>query len=401
MTLTVEDRVAADGPAGRRCPSCGAAGMEPFYSVAGVPTNSCMLIRSRREALAFPSGDLELCLCGDCGFIVNARWEEGKTVYAAGYEETQGYSPTFNAFHRALAQDVMARFGLQGARVLEIGCGKGEFLALLVEEGAAEGIGYDPGFEPGRFGGHVAGKLQVVPEYFHEGTLVDPGALVCCKMTLEHVYDVGRFLRHVRSVIGDRGSAVFFMVPDADRILDDAAFWDVYYEHVSYFTADALAGLFVRTGFEPQEVWTGYGGQYLMIAARPVSGSGIPARIDREALRRRARSFAAKAAEVRNGWKDRLAALHRAGKTVALWGSGSKAVSFLTTLGIREEVAMVTDINPNRHGYWLPTSGHPIVSPAELALASPDVVIVVNPQYREEVARDLAALHCHPQILTL
>ncbi|PWC62798.1 hypothetical protein TSH7_09110 [Azospirillum sp. TSH7] len=401
MTLSLEDRAAADSGTGRLCPSCGAAKLEPFYSVTGVPVNSCLLIKSREEALAFPTGEVELCLCGDCGFIVNARWQDGRTIYAAGYEETQAFSPTFNAFHKTLAQEVMARFALQGARVLEIGCGKGEFLALLIEQGAAEGIGYDPGFEPGRFGGLAAERLQVVPEYFDERTVVDPGALICCKMTLEHIHDVNRFLRHVRSVIGARDSAVFFMIPDAGRILDEVAFWDVYYEHVSYFTADAVTGLFLRTGFEPEAVWTGYGGQYLMIAARPAAAPRPQPLIDGARLRDRVRRFADEAAALRAGWKTRLTALHQAGKTVALWGSGSKAVAFLTTLGLRDEVAMVTDINPNRHGHWLPTSGHPIVSPADLALASPDVVVVVNPQYREEVARDLAARNCHPQLLSL
>ena len=45
---------------------------------------------------------------------------------------------------------------------------------------------------------------------------------------------------------------VFFELPDTERVLTEAAFWDIYYEHCSYFTPGSLARLFRRTGFEPQ-----------------------------------------------------------------------------------------------------------------------------------------------------
>ncbi|NYZ15979.1 methyltransferase domain-containing protein [Azospirillum sp. RWY-5-1] len=402
MTLAADSPDAPAPAGGRHCPACGAPGAEPVYRLSGIPTNSCMLVDTRDAALAFPTAALELCLCGACGFLFNAAWRPGRTVYAAGYEETQGYSPTFTAFHRALAAELTERFALRGARVLEIGCGKGEFLALLVGAGAAEGLGYDPGYVPGRLDADTARRVRVIPEYFDENTPADPGALVCCKMTLEHVYDVAGFVRAVRRLIGDRDTGVFFMVPDAGRILDDVAFWDVYYEHVSYFTADSLAGLFRREGFAVEDVWTGYGGQYLMIAARPGRTAPEPmAPGGVAALRHRALSFSRGVDALRRDWRERLAASQRQRRRVALWGSGSKAVSFVTTVGIGDEVACVADINPHRHGCFLPGSGHRIVSPAEVAALAPDLVVVMNPLYRAEVARDLETLGCRPEIVTL
>lgn len=402
MTITTGLYAADTLAGGPRCPSCGAPGAESVYRVSGTPTNSCMLVDTREAALTFPTADIDLSLCGACGFMFNAAWRPGRTVYAAGYEETQGYSPTFVAFHRALAGDLVSRFRLRGERVLEIGCGKGEFLALLVEAGAAEGLGFDPGYVPGRLDAAAAGRVRVLPEYFDDRTEADPGALVCCKMTLEHVFDVAGFVRSVRRLIGDRDTGVFFMVPDAGRILDDVAFWDVYYEHVSYFTAQSLAALFRREGFDVESAWTGYGGQYLMIAARPAKAAGAPEpAADVAALRERAFGFAGKVDALRRDWRERLGALRSAGRRVALWGSGSKAVSFVTTVGLRDEIAFVADINPHRQGCFLPGSGHRIVSPAEIAAAAPDLVVVMNPLYRAEVTRDLEALGCRPEIATL
>jgi hypothetical protein len=96
-------------------------------------------------------------------------------------------------------------------------------------------------------------------------------------MTLEHIGQTHRFLETVRSVANRKDSVVFFQVPNVDRILKEGAFWDVYYEHCSYFSAASLKHLFTRTGFAVQRIWTGYDDQYLMIVTRPAEhGSNAP-----------------------------------------------------------------------------------------------------------------------------
>ena len=83
------------------------------------------------------------------GFIANLAFNPALTEYSARYEETQGFSPTFNAFHRALAERLIARYDLHGKDIVEIGCGKGEFLMLLCELGGNRGVGFDPGCRSG------------------------------------------------------------------------------------------------------------------------------------------------------------------------------------------------------------------------------------------------------------
>ncbi len=222
---TAADEVEIDAGLGQdRCPGCGGSGCRNIYSVADIPTNSCMLIPDREAALNVPTGDLELRFCPSCGFIFNGLWRHDATVYAKGYEETQAYSPTFNNFQRSIAEMLVERYGLRGKRILEIGCGKGEFLAMICEMGGNFGLGFDPGFVPGRFGEISNGHVEIVADYFDENTKVDPGDLICCKMTLEHISEVGQFIRNIRTLIGQRETAVLFQIPDASRILDALAF---------------------------------------------------------------------------------------------------------------------------------------------------------------------------------
>ena len=67
-----------------------------FHEVANVPTNSCILLETRAEALAYPRGDIRLAFCPNCGFVFNAAFDQRLTEYSGRYEETQGFSPTFS-----------------------------------------------------------------------------------------------------------------------------------------------------------------------------------------------------------------------------------------------------------------------------------------------------------------
>jgi SAM-dependent methyltransferase len=385
------------------CPNCGlSGGCHPFYEVLSVPTNSCLLVEDRVRALDFPTGDIVLALCSGCGFIFNSAWDSERTVYSDQYEETQGFSPTFNKFNRAIAEELVSSYGIRGKTVLEIGCGKGEFLSLICELGGNCGIGYDPSFVPARQRSEQ--DIRFVREFFTENTNEIAPDFLCCKMTLEHIGPTNQFIRSVRSVAKRKDSVIFFQVPDVGRILEEGAFWDVYYEHCSYFSAASLRHLFNGTGFAVQRIWTGYDAQYLMIVTSPAEREAEVTFGDADdvaAIIRMSGAFAATAARSRAAWLRRLRNWAAAGQRTVLWGSGSKAVAFLTTLGVHDEIEHVVDINPYRIGKYLPGTGQRIVAPTFLRDYRPDNVVIMNPVYRDEVGRELARQRCEPKVYTI
>jgi hypothetical protein len=387
------------------CPNCGASEARSFYRVPGIPVNSCLLVASREEALRFPTGDLDLAFCSTCGFVFNSAFNPEATVYSDQYEETQGFSSTFRTFHRQLAESLIERHRIVGKDVVEIGCGKGEFLALLCELGQNRGLGFDPSFVPSRL--TTRADVRVMSEFFSETSEVPASDLICCKMTLEHILQTGKFLRAVRNVASlERGTIVFFQVPDARRILEERAFWDIYYEHCSYFTPVSLAYLFRITGFEILDLWDGYDRQYLMIEGRPSSDQGATRladaeRREREALSTQVSDFSRSVGSFIQGCKAELSASAAAGRRTVLWGSGSKAVAFLTTTNVRDEIEYVVDINPHRHGRFIPGTGQRIVSPSFLKHYQPDRVVAMNPIYLREIEEELERYDCRPQLLSI
>jgi SAM-dependent methyltransferase len=367
--------------------------------VRDVPVHSVLRMPTAELARAYPRGDILLRCCPECGFVFNAAFESKRLQYGGDYEETQAFSPTFREFHRRLAVHLIERYDIRSRRVLEIGCGKGEFLGLLCELGDNRGIGFDPSYVPGR--GPESAAVEIVPELYGEAHGTAGADLICCKMTLEHVHPVMDFVSMLhRAVGGRRDVVVFFQVPDFDRIVRDRAFWDIYYEHCSYFTRDSLAALFRACGFEIIETWTDYGAQYLMIEARvaerPVDGDSRRADVVEEIG-----AFAQGCRKSITEWQERLRRLAERGQRVVLWGGGSKAVAFLAAVDRAGVVEIVVDINPYKQGTFLPGGGQRIVAPAFLADYGPRAVIVMNPIYRAEIAGELSHLGLQCEVMTV
>ena len=94
--------------------------------------------------------------------------------------------------------------------MLEIGCGNGEFLSLLCELGNNTGIGFDPTYTPGRVDSKTHNRLTFIQDYFSSKYANIAADFIFCKMTLEHIHDVGEFIAMLRETIGSRSETVVF-----------------------------------------------------------------------------------------------------------------------------------------------------------------------------------------------
>jgi|WetSurMetagenome_2_1015567.scaffolds.fasta_scaffold10437_2 SAM-dependent methyltransferase len=387
------------------CRACGGDRVQIFYETPGIPVQSVLLFPSRSEALGMPRGDLRLGFCPSCGFIGNQAFDPTLLEYSSRYEETQGFSPTFVRFHTDLAARLIERFDLRGKKILEIGCGKGEFLTLLCELGNNHGIGFDPAYDETRTVSPAKDRMQFVKEFYSERFADVRADLVCCKMTLEHIATPLEFLRTIRRALGEhRDTKVFFQVPETMRVLREGAFWDLYYEHCSYFAAVSLEGVFRRAGFGVRKVWTEYDDQYLMIDAYPgTPDTGRTAEdaaaigVAQTTIDQFSRDVVAGNAE----WSAFVRSRARLGQRMVIWGAGSKGVGFLTSLNLQDEILYAVDVNPHKYGTFLAGTGQEIVSPDFLRTYRPDIVFVMNPIYRDEIAATLRGLGVAAELILL
>lgn len=385
------------------CPNCKSIGMSIFYETKDVPVNSCMMFSNHDEAVSFPRGDVVLGFCNSCGFISNVAFDPSKLDYSSLAPEEQGFSGTFNTFITRIANRLIDSYNLQNKDVLEIGCGRGDFLALLCELGNNHGVGIDPSYISGSVQSKASDRLKFIHDYYSEHYANYSGDLVCCRHTLEHIPNTAEFMSKLRRGIGDRShTAIFFEVPDVTRILQEVAFWDIYYEHCSYFNLGSLARLFRFCNFSVTNLCKDYFDQYLLIEAKPTEKEDKKTFENEEKVEETAKNverFVSQSQEKLGFWHNQLQQIQINKKRAIVWGSGSKCVAFMTTLGVKNEIEYIVDINPHRHGKFIPGVGKQIVSPEFLKKYQPDTVIVMNPVYCGEIKQMLDTLNVNAELI--
>jgi C-methyltransferase C-terminal domain len=74
-------------------------------------------------------------------------------------------------------------------------------------------------------------------------------------------------------------------------------------------------------------------------------------------------------------------------------------VTFLNTTAAGEIVDVVVDINPRKHGGYIPGTGQQVVGPGALRDVRPATVVLMNHNYETEVRAELDALDLHPEVV--
>ncbi|MBN1985394.1 MAG: methyltransferase domain-containing protein [Prolixibacteraceae bacterium] len=385
------------------CPGCNSADVKEFFEAQNVPVQSVVTIKTFEEAVAVPKKDFTLAFCKNCGFIYNSSFDTTIDHYTKGYEDQQGFSAIFTNFITRITQRFIDKYDINNKDILEIGCGKGDFLQLICELGNNRGIGVDPAYVPSRLKPNQ--NVRFIKEFYSEKHGELPADVIVCRHTLEHINDTGNFVKTIRkSIKNNKEVLLLFEVPSVVRILKINAFWDLYYEHCSYFSNRSLAQLFEMNGFEVLDTYTEYDDQYLFLEAKTGGNIRSKTRVKKETIEQLSEyidDFVKNINQQLGQWHDTLLQMKKQNKKVVIWGGGSKAVGFLTHFNHLEVIGHVVDINPHIQGNYIPGIGIQYVNPAFLREYKPDTIIVMNGIYKNEISKELHEMNLSPELICL
>jgi SAM-dependent methyltransferase len=348
------------------------------------------------SARAMPRGALDLVQCPRCGLVSNAAFSAALLPYDSRYENSQSHSPAFRSYLEALAGDLVTRHGIVGKRVLEIGCGKGAFLALLAARGDNAGDGYDTTWEDA--GAPRDPRLRFVAQRLTAAEVSGRYDALVCRHVIEHVPDVRGFLEELAAIAEAAGDPIVVLeTPALEWICAHACFWDLFYEHCNYFSRPTLAWLCRRAGFEVVAHEERFDAQYQVLwlrrAARPATDEapGLTAAADltvaAPAMERRRQRLARDLAEAgaANGW--------------AIWGAGAKGVTLAHRMA--PPPRCLVDTNPAKQGGYAPGLGLPIVAPDAAVVRDLAVILIPNPNYADEIRAELRFRAFAHRVVTL
>ncbi len=391
------------------CPVCASESTELLLEMRNVPVLCNRLCQDVDSALQAPTGDIDFTFCRDCGHAFNSRFDPSVIAYDENYETSLHYSPHFREFVGALAERLIASYGLREKTVVEIGCGQGEFLIEICQRGGNRGYGFDQSFDP---------KRTKTPEFvtfstanFGEDHAHLPTDLLCCRHVLEHIPKPDEFLQMIQKALSQRTDAKLYIeVPNGLFTLRDLGIWDLIYEHCSYYWAGSLMDLMAKSDFGVLRVATCYDGQFLSIDLDCSKHNDTHTPFDMAQpetladVTRMARSFGDRFREKKQHWMEERQRLAHKNQRAVIWGAGSKGVTFLnltqgdTTL---EHLGYAVDISPRKHGKFIPGTGQKIVPPSALSDIQPDVIFLMNATYGDEIRNELKALGISSTLLVV
>lgn len=350
-----------------KCPVCDHTFFEePLLTYENMP-RAAQFLPDAATILSDRGISLEIFQCSGCGLV---QLTNPPVPYFREVIRAAAISEEMKAFRERQFTDFTQRFSLSGKKVVEIGCGRGEFLSIMARCGAdAYGIEYseDSVAYCTNNGLKVArGFIQSAADRLADA----PFDAFFILNFLEHLPDPNSTIRGIGNNLSN-GAVGLVEVPNFDMILRNRLFSEFISDHLFYFSRDALCTALQLNGFEIiecHEVWHDY--------------------ILSTVVRKRERLSLSNFDEGRNKLKREIEAYLQCypAMQVAVWGAGHQALAVIALTGLAGKIRYVVDSAPFKQGKYTPATHIPIVSPDALVSDPVDAVIIMAASYSDEVA---------------
>ena len=354
-------------------------GGSPLLEYRNMP-KSAQFFPAPEEAETEQGVDLRLFVCPYCGMM---QLDGAPVPYYREVIRATRVSPEMRAFRVRQFRDWIARYHLEGKRIIEIGCGGGEFLSMMEEAGAdVQGIEYSETLVRQA----AAEGLRVHQQFLEEGAEEIPGApydAFYILSFLEHNPDPCAYLRRIARNLTDDAVGIV-EVPDVDMVLREHLYSEFIQDHLLYFTEDTLRRTLEHCGFDVlacSSIWHGYVLSAEVRKRRAPDVSGFLAQQDR----------------VTKSVDAFLSEMEGRGLRTAVWGAGHAALADLSLLGMAGRIDVVLDSADFKQNKLTPATHISIVAPSVLREGKIGAVLVMAGSYSSEIVRLLKEQY--PQIV--
>lgn len=389
------------------CRFCSAPLGHVFVDLGTTPLANAYLAPEPAAVAAERRFPLRVMVCDRCLLVQVEEAVPAETVFPADYAYLSSYSESWLAQCARYAEAMTARFGL-GPRslVAEIASNDGYLLQYFVKAGVPA-----LGIEPAAHAAALARARGVPSEVmFFNGTTAPALAargiaadLMPANNVFAHVPDIGGFVAGFPHVLKPEGVATFEF-PHLLNLIRGVQFDTIYHEHYSYLSLVAAERVLASAGLRVFDVerLPSHGGSLRLFVCRADAAFAETAAV--AALRAEEAAagldwpagydgFAPRVAAVKAGFRDFLAEVRAAGKTVVAYGAAAKGNTFLNVCGATaDDIRFVVDRNPEKQGRLLPGSHVPVRAPEALYEARPDYVLILPWNLADEIRAAHAAI---------
>ena len=366
------------------CPICNSNNLFDFVNRKEIPVHQNLVYTTLKSAKNATTGDMIFSVCEICGFIFNRAFEHEKLEYGDNYENSQLHSNIFNQHVSDIINNLINIGDIKNSKIMEIGCGNGQFLIKLMKglDKSNTGYGFDPSYK--KKSSILENNIVFSKKYFLSDSIDFISDIVISRHVIEHIPEPIPFLQEIRKNI-EKNSRVFTETPRIDWILKNHVFWDFTYEHCSFFSFNSITTAFEISGFKVIIKKAIFGEQYMWIECKKVDQGKISK--NGKEIVKLTKEYLKAEKNIIKLWLEKISKLQKNGK-IALWGAGGKGTTFANLLDPKNIIFdCIIDINPKKWNKFIPGSGHIIINPKEIEEKKIKSIIIMNPNYTNEVSK--------------
>ncbi len=314
--------------------------------------------------------NLDVWQCSGCGLV---QLSNDPVPYYREVIRAVGISQEMSSFRKAQFTSFVEHHALKNKKILEIGCGRGEYLSLMKNCGVqAYGIEASPDSVSycKQSGLNVSMGFDEDATYKVEGAPFDSFFVL---NFLEHLPNLNSGLAGIANNLRE-GAIGLIEVPNFDMILRKNLFSEFIGDHLFYFTKETLNSTLCQNGFEVigcKEVWHDY----------------IISAVVQKRARMNISHFTKAQEKIKDDIDQYLARFKN--KEVAIWGAGHQSLAIISLLNLGERIKFVVDSAPFKQGKYTPATHLPIVAPDRLESDLVEAIIVMAASYSDEVVRNI------------
>ncbi len=356
--------------------------LHKLMSIENMPA-SAQNIPTKEELEGEHGLTLNLCECTHCHLV---QLDCEPVDYYRDVIRAGGYSTTMEELRRTQYEEFMDRCRLRDKKILEVGCGQGEFLRILASY-PVQAYGIEHRATLAKTAKQSGLNVEEdFPESENHVFLHGPFDAFTSFNFLEHQPDPLMYLRAIRHNLTKDGFGLI-TVPSFEYILEHSGFYEIIRDHIAYYTHESLEFLLNLAGFEVLKK-DRVNRDTLAVIVQKTKEDGFP----NPAFLADSDSFTdiSGLQKVRNDIQkevdDLVASSQKGNRTIAIWGASHQGFTLCSTTGLRGKVEYIIDSAPFKQGKFAPASHIPILSPQDALQRKPDRIIIVAPGYTDEIA---------------
>ena len=350
------------------CLFCHSELTEPLFRLKNVPALAQNMPTNSEEIKKDVGIDLSLHQCPYCGLV---QLDSPPVFYYRDVIRSGGYATTMKDLRLEQYRGFIKEGRLENKKIIEVGCGAGEFLSLLQDNFPvkAYGIEHNPDLvKAARDAGLnvQCGFIETNKEKLNHA----PFEAFMMFNFLEHLPDPSMFLQGICSNLSDESWGLI-TVPAWEYIYDHNGFYELIADHIAYYSKETFCRMLEMNGFEIV---------HCEIINRDTWSATVK-KIRQTDLSQMEKHFF----DLKNEILNAILSWHNQNKTISVWGAGHQGLTAISSMNLEPYLQFVIDSAPFKQGKYTPASHLKIISPTEFYSAPTDVVIVMAPGYTDEI----------------